>query len=439
MDNDYHYSYTTEEWERWLNDTLAVTGSEMIRPYGLTIENTIFTEPFFYSGTVAFTFRNCLFEKKFTFNKYEPTANVYIYDCVFMEDISLLEIKSENKIIFSNALAEDSQIIIDKLTVPELTLNIHRAGHILFGSESKIDHTQIGGIQQNVISKLTIAPEIIQKELEINHAYIKNFYIGRSKLEKELTVTNTLLGTITLENFRNNGVVRFSNCMASPMLDTEMVINQCNLGKTEFIRFDFAGFKRINISFSILLDCLFINCKWSSKNIVSQASYFKKELETVNDQLRSTRADNLREVYKQIKQALSKQGDSIQERYFHGLEMNQYNKTLSFLRAPWTKTILILSAITSNYGQSIIRPLLWAFVANAFLMWIMNHLTFLPVGEINASNVTDYFAMLCRQINPLHNNTPELTGYRYLLDLLSRIISSYMIYNLIRASRRFVK
>lgn len=90
-----------------------------------------------------------------------------------------------------------------------------------------------------------------------------------------------------------------------------------------------------------------------------------------------------------------------------------------------------------------IKPLLWLLVGH-YIFFIVAFLLngFYPLHislfQANASDFQEAFTIYFVYINPFRRLEISLPGYLILLDLLMRVWSSYMIYNLIRASRRFI-
>ncbi len=160
----------------------------------------------------------------------------------------------------------------------------------------------------------------------------------------------------------------------------------------------------------------------------------------------SYQLSNKRETYKQIKYALSKQGDYINEQLFHGFEMNIYNRTLKFRpKNIFTKGILYLSHYASNYGQSMVRPIIFLFLLNGPLFLLLVYLLYFPnvyiVSPENSSwnGFGNALAAFIKFNNPLRKNEDDLKSWALIIDYMMRIIASYTIYNIIRASRRFIK
>jgi hypothetical protein len=416
--------------------------NHLYKDYGVTTEDKIFTETFFHQGDVALSFKNCIFKEKFSFSSFFPTADLYLTECIFQKGLYFGNISSGHKIVFLNCSINETAIF-SETNIPNLELNLRYAKEIIFADSSVFSNIIMGGMERNKIDKLSLNAGIIDKRFEINHADIGAFWISRSTLESELLVANCNINKLNFDNFRNNGFLKFLNCRSlENNQPSELEINQSNMGKVEFFKFNFASFISVNITNSVIFESIFINSKWSKHNMISREVHFTTTLETSNDSKKEVRADNLKDVYKQIKYALYKQGDYVQEQFFHGLEMNEYYKTLTFKRGFWTKIILKLSFWTSDFGQSFLRPITSILIVNSLLFYVMFRLgatKFTSLQIFNFNNYPDTVASLLNFMNPLHKTEPALIGLPFIIDTFSRIFSSYFIYNTIRATRRFVK
>jgi uncharacterized protein YjbI with pentapeptide repeats len=429
---------TQDEWENYVREETH-NGINNKIDYGITIENKIFPESFLHQGSVGLTIKNCVFEDGMFVTSYLPNSNVYITDCTFKQGLYFSDIESEKDIVFGNCVIEGSATF-NKIKISRLDFNIKSAEQVMFGDDSAFGHLQIGGKDRNKFGKFHLKAGIATKRIEINHTEIEDLYIGYSTLETELAIVNTHLNKLTLEHFRNAGSLNFSNCKSTKK-DGAILINQSNLGNADFFKFDFYSFGEINVTNSTLYESVFVNCAWSKKNWVSKVKHFSSSLDTPEESDRRVLAANLKDVYKQIKMSFSKQNDYVQEQYFHGLEMNQYYRSLSLRRSFWTKVILGLSFLTSDYGQSFTRPFVSIVLLDCFLFFIQ----FLLGGTVyNAYDLThlngyvNTIASILNFMNPLHK-TDGLSGGPFIIDTIGRIFSSYMIYNMIRATRRFVK
>jgi hypothetical protein len=427
------------EWEKYLRNETS-NGVNQKVDYGVTVENKIFTESFLHQGTAGITFKNCVFNEKMSLLACTPGSDIFIMNCVFKKEIFFGEIVSEQRIVFLDCSLEENAIFSD-LQVSRLELNLRYAKHIIFGEKSRIGEIQIGGKDRNKYGKIYLPASVGTKRIEINHAEIDDLYMPNSTLECELAVVNSNLTTLTLDNFRNDGTLKFLNCKAGQAADASILINQSNLGKAEFFRFDFSNFSKVNFTNSVIYESIFVNCVWSRMNIASEVVHFSPALNTAEESEDRSLAQNKRDVYKQIKTAFAKQGDYVQEQFFHGLEMNQYYRSLSYKNDFWTKIILRLSYVTSDYGQSLARPVVSILAVNLllfFVMFVLHSTGYDSVDFTKPGNYVNTVASLLNFMNPLHK-TDNLSGGPFIVDSVSRVFSSYMIYNIIRSTRRFVK
>ena len=95
----------------------------------------------------------------------------------------------------------------------------------------------------------------------------------------------------------------------------------------------------------------------------------------------------------------------------------------------------------SNNRESLLRPVLFWLFCNGILFSIFNYLSgfrFLPVSDISYQPGIDISAKFIGYLNPFHK-ADDLTDWGLILDIFGRIVSSNSIYNIIRATRRFIK
>lgn len=151
-----------------------------------------------------------------------------------------------------------------------------------------------------------------------------------------------------------------------------------------------------------------------------------------------------RETYRQLKFALGKQGDVINEQKFHTLEMRAYDNSLPLSADFWTVFIIKFSFWFSDFGQSFIRPLNALLIGQFLLM-----LLFINAGGIKDvtlslgnSNIQGFQMALEKYfflVNPLRKIDENQSWALVVVDLIMRIWASYMLYNIVRATRRFIK
>jgi hypothetical protein len=136
------------------------------------------------------------------------------------------------------------------------------------------------------------------------------------------------------------------------------------------------------------------------------------------------------------------------EHRFHSLEMKVYAMRL-WRDGEWrtrnglqTFVILLLSWGASDFGQSIIRPLLTVMVFGILLFTLFVYqggASHLQIGGLDWSKAWSTFPDVVNFMNPLRRPSGDLKEWPIVTDVLMRIISSYCIFNIVRATRRFVK
>jgi len=109
-----------------------------------------------------------------------------------------------------------------------------------------------------------------------------------------------------------------------------------------------------------------------------------------------------------------------------------------------TLIVLQLSSWTSDFGQSLWRPISTIFVIGMplFIVTIMcGGLDGYYFSWCNTSvkSIMNTFPGFLNFINPLRRYDATDVSWGLLSDFLMRIISSYCIFNFVRATRRFVK
>lgn len=306
-------------------------------------------------------------------------------------------------------------------------------------------------------------------KFNISHANVSTFRVkGIIDSGSSLTVAHLNAHHLFIDNVVATGLLRFNNINADNapnnkvqsyskflLPDEEKAANlefsksifsiyESALTNCEFNTIFLDSFKDVNISLSNISDVKFSNMQWPKKIgcYEQPTNTFWPEKFAKGFKLGKLYHVRQRETYRQLKYSTSKQSDFVSEQLFHGLEMRSYNRSLSWHSEPWTKLVLSLSYITSNFGQSIWRPLLSLITVSALIYFTLSFSGATSVFNPQLSSMEGWvstFAEIIEFANPFHKYDQQLTGISYLADLLMRIIASYLLYNLIRASRRFVR
>jgi len=209
--------------------------------------------------------------------------------------------------------------------------------------------------------------------------------------------------------------------------DSKIIISNSFLGNTLFFGCDFKSFNKFIVKNSQLLDISFSNTKWPT----TIDAFDGKTAKPFEDSSKHTLHNELRETFRHLKIAASKQGDKFHESLFYRNEMYYLRRTLSFKTHFSTKVSLFLGLISNNHGQNWFYPILW-FVAITALIVLALHSASVCSLEFNWHT---FFQLL----NPAHRFTDLDIPSNFAnlsLDFSSRIINSFLIYQTVAAFRK---
>lgn len=420
-------------------------------------------------------FRNCIFENEIVFGEMVSKVSITFQDCEFVENVSFKGGDFEKAISFMNCHFFESslsfsegifdKVIIDKGCIETLEFYGGKYSELYIGSftyetiikdlfincsraSGKINLYKLTCYEVNITGILNE-----NDTLNIIQCYIQNFLFkeftnnGKFRLSKLRHFSlyyngKNLKGD---EFFKNH--FRSENCVEEKLF---LIIDSV-IGKAELFSINFSYYKFVCIAESSLVDVVISNVIWPEKidrlptvNAMNPEYSNLSKLRERIIEYRKVKIDyNVsRENYRQLKFACGRQGDFIGEQHFHSLEMRAYNISLRWKDKLLTKLILKFSYWTSDYGQSIKKPILCLLIGHLLLFLI----ALIGGGFENMKFTITLFAGMesgiekyLTYINPLRNATVTLPGYLMIVDITMRIWSSYMIYNVIRASRRFLK
>lgn len=424
-----------------------------LKEYSIKIKDKILLDEFDYSLETHIAFEDCIFTKSCTFYGAKLAFGFSFERCYFLEDLMVLNTQVSKMLILMDCKVIKNFSLADS-NLHHLVIYSTPIDHLLI-SGSTITTMEIGGKDQSAVKELSILHNNALSKVQIANCKLER--LSLSQLADDTEIFNCTINSVILQKVRNKGDLKFLNCKAYPLLNmkSHFIANESNLGNAEFFQFDFSSFDEVNLINSLLIECLFVNTTWAD-NINCFAgdqmdNYLKDRItykpfgklsskvfyKETKQQLR-----NKREVYRQIKYALWKQGDIVNEQMFHAMEMNTYNRILiPNSQNLATKIILWLSRISSNYGQSLARPLLFLIIVNSILFSLLNlsnGLRLIPFSKVTIPDTLNTIANFLWYSNPFHKSE-ELKGLPLILDIFIRIVSSYSIYNIIRATRRFIK
>lgn len=247
-------------------------------------------------------------------------------------------------------------------------------------------------------------------------------------------------------------------------------IDDSNFGKAQFFQVDLRSFDRIVFGNTILTEIATSNVKWfepvqlADGTISTAQSTLKTAIKekdpVVVKQARESLIRELnsrREIYRQLKYAAQKQGDIPLSHEFQRQEMEYYKEITRHERPrKWSEFIIMYTSQSNNFGQSWMR----AF----FGLIIFSLLSYAPVGWLTSDRL-DYtkFATTFDDLmfnvsvlvlnlktwlvllNPTHRikditeSIDKFPPIVYFFDLISRVVISYFIFQMVSAFRKFNK
>ncbi len=267
------------------------------------------------------------------------------------------------------------------------------------------------------------------------------FNLSKLWLEKEsyIEILNLNTNRLILKNINNiTDNFLFYDCEVKENLEIE----KAYLNKMKFTNFDLSNAKNIHIEASDITEVKFVNIDWGkiSENRICK-ELFERE------------PKKARETYRQLKLALDNQKDHITANEFYSLEMKAYLKSLckdkkKQIRHPikYIQDLIIfgLGWISSNFFQSIFRPLFWIIfftilMTNKLFHWEFNK-ELISKQIYFQPDFSTYLNDMAKTLNifKTFQNFNDVKNYEFMYFLYSIIIAT-LIYQLIIAIRRKVK
>lgn len=246
-----------------------------------------------------------------------------------------------------------------------------------------------------------------------------------------------------INDFTNYSDISFDKCKGFG--ECTLNLSDCDLGSTKFNEFEFDSFLEIRID-NVTLD----------KINPTSSHWFKDEVLKIGDgnQTKDRELKRKREVYRQIKQALKNNGNQIDSLNFQSRELSTYKKEMDLDNdRTFGDVIIMWISQTNDFGLNWIKPLWIIFWVTVFtyliiLPGISNKILFSPsLSKIDISQTLNVFfnnlKTLWNLFNPVRRF--ELTfgetvqsDWIYFIDLIQRIFLGIMIFQVIKAFRKFV-
>ncbi len=373
------------------------------------------------------SFNEVLVKKEMSLHNQDNIQNIRIENSEFKKDFGIrTKIRTEN---------EEDIKALDSLSLSKCK----------FEGEFLVKDVILNNLEINASSKLT-------GNYKFRDSDISLLTLNGTENKANLTFDQCRFNKVKFDQFRTDEDLVFSG-VRSYGVDSEFTIKGSRLGKTLFSNVHLESFNKINIEGSMIQEINTTGIEWfhdTQLNIVEnkKAEDWKKD----------------REVFRQIKQSLEKQGSNIDALTFKAYEMNAYKKEKGGETKSWkwsTKinnsvrifgdNLILVAGWTNDFGLSWTRALGLA-ILSCILFFVILSLTLMPKVHFQWSiNPYDlrYFDSLPNLFNPVLSidkvfivKNPEDIEIGFeanLFFLLHRIVLSFFIFQIISAFRKYVK
>lgn len=393
-------------------------------------------------------------EVKFRFNFFIDFVDV---KSIISNFFLLQNNQCSNRIKFSESNSIKKLQIEDNSTTNELIFNCD--------STTKIENILISGGDYGhgfVINGSTDFKSIERINYTSSQKNIGPFYFNNLKLDwfilegtvsnSSIVLNNIVLSDLTIRNLFNYGVISTSGLTVIPNGSNKLEIQNSSLGNFEIRSCDISLFSQIEITKSSLISIKTIQITWfDSKNL-------NKSYPISIDSLRTKR-----EVYRQLKQAMSGQGDTIQSLEFKSLEMHEYKNELNLLPVTnWSwkhisDRLIMFMNQSNNFGLNWVKPVILAILFTLFTYFILSSIVFFknPILFDNQCGLFYNFGVYLFHykhrffllLDPIFklkdvfecDKNCYFTSIEYFFAFIQRIGIAYFIFQTVAAFRKYLK
>jgi hypothetical protein len=394
--------------------------------------------------------------------------SIIFYQSKFEDDFNLQVVKIDGSL----SIIECSFKKIFRIELDELNGNIRGFLKSIYLSQS--DFLNVFSLKQfksdrTSIKKIDLIFQNLNGSFLIDDISIDEMHISGYNTSSRLVLENVVLNNLYLEKFRNAGSIDFINVRPGET-ESQIGIQSSILGSFAFVNCQLMKFKTINIHDSIFDQVISSGTKWFDfKHIIHsidtpKVNWFKRVWQCFkmlfhnlpDDNLEVQKLYQIREIFRQLKVSMDKQGNRIQGLYFQSQEFIAYQKELKLTHSIYMSERLILSSNKSNsHGQNWLKPIilgvLFTLVLFTLMVYSMN-----PNLSITAPWNSDFISTF-QVYNEYINSIPELFNptfrldlvfqkqvheldfWTYFIALVQRISISYFIFQTISAFRKYLK
>lgn len=408
---------------------------------------------------------NSIINSKIRFENIQVNSLVFT-DAKFNNDIHIWAGKVENFTFNDGVFNDDLTItgvpISKNLTVigsdfkKSITFNLWDETNNKQGKLSKIyissakfgEQFIINGNDYEIDEIIIKASKQLEGALYFNSSNFLNAEISGDNYNSNIVFNHCNFNKLGFDFFYNYSTLSIISAKSFGV-NSILTIAHSNLGKFHLFNVFLNTFEKINIFNSVLTEIITANVKWFDDSKLNPDN--STSLHTFEQR---------KEIYRQLKYALDKQGNRISSLHFKALEMKTY-KQESFIKVKWYKRIFDINRFvlwvgqTNDFGLNWLKPVLLSFLCSIvfhflIIVGISNELGYRinlnccsvqRTWEIYSENLNS----LPQLMNPAHILSriyPTYTNFSFtvhFLDYILKIILAFFIFQTVSAFRKYMK
>lgn len=372
-------------------------------------------------------------------------GNLIFNNGLFDDDLSINAVPiSSNMTIFGTEFNKSINFTLhDKKTNNTGSIN-----QVLIKSGKFGEQFIINGNDGQLEELIIVTSKQLEGDLYFNSININKTKISGDHYNSNIVFNHSNFNSLSFDFFNNYSTLSIISAKSYNQ-NSELIVAHSNLGKSHFFNTFLDTFQSIRIYNSILTEIVVANVKWfEDRNLNKSISASSEEY------------TQRKEIYRQIKFALEKQGDRISSLRFKALEMSAY-KSETFAKVKWYCRILSIDRFilwvgqTNNFGQHWLKPV---FIAIGFtllfyaliIVGLSDKLVYCFNFDLDSIGLTwkefvIHAHALPQLFNPVHDLSRIFSEYKnigfnaYLFDFLQKIFMAFFIFQIISAFRKYMK
>ncbi len=318
------------------------------------------------------------------------------------------------------------------------------------------------------VAKIDLVFTNLSGSFHFDNIAVNELNISGYNKNSRLVIDEVNVQRLSMNRFRNSGSIDFIK--VNPMDgESELCINHSILGTFSFVNCRVNAFQKFVVDDSVLDLVVSSGTKWFDFKQIAENYGFKRKnwfvrkwndvryiFQGVQGSEDSNRLYQIREIFRQLKTAMDKQGNRIQALFFQSQEFQAYKRELELSHEIYRPERLIIWSNASNsHGQNWIKPIGLGVVVTViiFVLMVYSMNERLAIHLPWKSDYTDtlrIYATYIKSLPELFNPTfrmnlvfpkhvHEFTFMTFVWALVQRISISYFIFQTISAFRKYIK